>query len=105
MKKRIVLVALIACIAVVGAVAADLTIASQLNVTAMDYCEQFLTFKGALGSNDKDQYVLKPDATSGASRLGSTTAFNPYRTDVLVRRFCPQGSAISSFSVWLTTTH
>jgi len=49
MKKRIALVALIACIAVAGAVAADLTIASQLNVTAMDYANNFFSFKGGTG--------------------------------------------------------
>jgi len=51
----------------------------------------FSASKGALGSNDKDQYVLKPDATSGASKLGSTTAFNPYRTDVLGKTLLPTG--------------
>jgi len=49
MKKRIVLVALIACIAVVGAVAADLTIASQLNVTAMDYANNFFNLQRRAG--------------------------------------------------------
>ncbi|HOV94633.1 MAG TPA: hypothetical protein PLT87_07120 [Spirochaetales bacterium] len=90
MKKRILFVALIAAIAVVGASAADLTISTQVNMKAADYAGNFFTFKGAIGASDKDQYV-PVDATSGASKFRSTETFNPYRTDVQGKKLLPAG--------------
>ncbi|MCE5256042.1 MAG: hypothetical protein LLF89_04265 [Spirochaetaceae bacterium] len=91
MKKRIALIALIAFAATAGAFAADLTISTQVNLTAMDYANNFFTFKGSVGASDKDQYVPKADATSGASKLESTVTFNPYRTDVQGKKLLPAG--------------
>jgi hypothetical protein len=58
--------------------AADLTIDMQVNTAAKDYANNYLTFKGANNSVDKDQF----DATAGASKLLSTELFNSYRYDV-----------------------
>jgi hypothetical protein len=57
--------------------AADLTIDMQVNTTAQDYANNYLTFTGALNSVQKDQ----ADATSGASKQFSTEVFNAYRYD------------------------
>jgi len=91
MKRQMVLIALIAAVAVVGVSAADLTISTQVNLSSMDYANNFFTFKGAVGASDKDQYQPKADATSGASKLGSTVSFNPYRTDVQGKKLLPAG--------------
>ena len=89
--KKIAVLALLACIVAAGAYAADLTISTQVNLTAMDYANNFFSFKGAVGTSDKDQFALKPDATSGASKLESTVTFNPYRTDVQGKKLIPGG--------------
>jgi hypothetical protein len=90
MKKCIMFFSLFALVAA-GAFAADLTIATQVNLSAADYANNFFTFKGAVGASDKDQFVLSADATSGASKLESTIIFNPYRTDVKGKKLLPAG--------------
>jgi hypothetical protein len=65
-----------------AASAADLTIDMQVNTAAKDYANNYLTFKGANNSVDKDQFVQAADGTSGASKLLSTELFNSYRWDV-----------------------
>jgi hypothetical protein len=81
--KRNLAIACVALLALsaVALSAADLTIEMRLNVTAKDYANNYLTFKGAVNSVEKDQYV-PVDATSGASKLLSTEVFNAYRFDV-----------------------
>jgi hypothetical protein len=66
-----------------SAFAANLSIEWQKNVTALDRANDYFTFKGALGSIVKDQFdpKKKVDAVTGASKLGSTAAFNAYRLD------------------------
>jgi len=91
MKKQIALLVVFAFLIAGGVFAADLTISTQVNVIAEDSAQNFFTFKGAIGASDKDQFVLKPDATSGASKLGSTVTFNPYRTDVQGKKLMPAG--------------
>lgn len=90
MKKRIALVAVLVLVAA-GAFAADLTIATQVNLAVADYANNFFTFKGSVGASDKDQFVLSADATSGASKLESTVIFNPYRMDVKGKKLLPAG--------------
>lgn len=90
MQRRLILVLILAMVA--GSVfAADLTISTQVNVTAPDYASNFFTFKGLVGASEKDQYVQSADATSGASKLESTVTFNPYRTDVKGKKLLPAG--------------
>ncbi len=84
MKKRNVVLLCVAffALAAVALSAADLTIQMQVNTTARDYANNYLTFKGAVNSVEKDQFVPGADATSGASKLASTEVFNAYRFDV-----------------------
>lgn len=91
MNKKIVVIATLIMIAAVGAFAADLTIATQVNLKEADYANNFFTFKGGNGSADKDLFVPGPDATSGASKLESTVVFNSYRTDVKGKKLIPAG--------------
>lgn len=72
------------------AFAADLTISTQVNLKTADYANNFFSFKGSVGTSDKDQYIAV-DATTGASKLGSTDTFNPYRTDVKGKKLLPAG--------------
>ncbi len=82
MKRNVALVcAALFALTAVALSAADLTIQMQVNTTAKDYTANYLTFKGAVNSVEKDQYV-PVDATSGASKLLSTEVFNAYRFDV-----------------------
>jgi hypothetical protein len=67
--------------------AADLTIDMQVNTAAKDYANNYLTFKGANNSVEKDQFVA--DGTSGASKLLSTELFNSYRFDVRGKKTMP----------------
>jgi hypothetical protein len=89
MSKKIIL--LVAALVLAGAAAfgADLSISSQVNVTSQDYANNFLTFKGAVGSVMKDQFGPGADANSGASKLMSTEFFNPYRSDVMGKKTLP----------------
>ncbi len=82
--KRNALLLLVAVFVLSGAAlfAADLTINYQVNTVAKDYTGNYLSFKGAINSIDKDQFVPGADATSGASKLESTEVFNAYRFDV-----------------------
>jgi hypothetical protein len=82
MKKIVLTAVALVALAAVGAWAADLTIDMQVNAVAKDYAGNFLTFKGAIVSVDKDQFAPGADATSGASKLKSTEDFNAYRFDV-----------------------
>ena len=91
MKLRTLAVLLMLLAGAASAFAADLVIATQVNLAAADAANNFFTFKGAVGASDKDQYVLSADATSGASKLKSTTTFNPYRTDVKGKKLLPAG--------------
>ncbi len=82
MKRNVALIcAALFALTAVALSAADLTIQMQVNTTAKDYTGNYLTFKGAVNSVEKDQYV-PVDATSGASKLLSTEVFNAYRFDV-----------------------
>jgi hypothetical protein len=74
-----------------AASAADLTIDMQVNTAAKDYANNYLTFKGANNSVDKDQFVLAADGTTGASKLLSTELFNSYRFDVRGKKTIPGG--------------
>ncbi len=69
--------------------AADLAIDAQVNTAAQDYAGNYLSFKGAVNSVDKDQFAAGTDATSGASKLASTEVFNAYRFDVKGRPTMP----------------
>jgi hypothetical protein len=60
-----------------------------VNTTAQDYAGNYLTFKGAVNSVEKDQFAAGTDATSGASKLASTEVFNAYRFDVKGRPTMP----------------
>jgi hypothetical protein len=92
MKRRttLVLVCMFA-LAAVALSAADLTIDMQVNTAAKDYSGNYLTFKGAIASVEKDQFAPGADATSGASRLASTEVFNAYRFDVKGKQTMPSG--------------
>ncbi len=91
MRKAFVLAigALLLCALVASA--ADLTIDMQVNTAAKDYAKNYLTFKGANNSVDKDQFVLAADGTSGASKMLSTGLFNSYRFDVKGKKTMPGG--------------
>jgi hypothetical protein len=78
-------------LAAFGLSAADLTIDMQVNTAAKDYIGNFLTFKGAIASVEKDQFAPGADATSGASKLASTEVFNAYRFDVKGKQTMPGG--------------
>jgi hypothetical protein len=83
MNKKLVLLCLAAfTLAAMAVSAADLTIDMQVNTTAKDYTNNYLTFKGLVNSVEKDQFAPGADATSGASKLLSTEVFNAYRFDV-----------------------
>jgi hypothetical protein len=69
--------------------AADLTIDMRVNTAAKDYANNYLTFKGANNSVDKDQFVPATDGTTGASKLLSTELFNSYRFDVRGKKTMP----------------
>jgi len=69
--------------------AADLAIEMQVNTTAQDYAGNYLTFKGAVNTVEKDRFAAGTDATSGASKLASTEIFNGYRFDVKGRPTMP----------------
>ncbi len=77
--------------------AADLTIEYQMNTTGPDLANNFLSFKGAVGTVVKDQYDptkvegTGADAITGASKLMSTEIFNAYRTDVQGKKTMPSG--------------
>jgi len=75
--------------------AADLTIDWQFNLAGKDYANNYLSFKGAAASVERDQYV-PVDATTGASRFKSTATFNAYRTDAQGKKTMP-GSLRSFF--------
>jgi hypothetical protein len=81
MKKTLALCVALLGLAAVGSFAADLTIDMQVNTTAQDYANNYLTFSGKLNSVAKDQFAPGTDATSGASKLSSTEIFNGYRFD------------------------
>ena len=91
MYKKLCSIAVLVLLVSSGAFAADLTIATQVNLTAADYANNFFTFKGSNGASDKDQFVPAADATSGASKLESTVTFNTYRTDVKGKKLVPAG--------------
>lgn len=91
MRRKLLVVMALTLLVVAGAFAADLTISTQVNLTAADYANNFFTFKGSNGASDKDQFVLGPDAVSGASKLESTVTFNTYRTDVKGKKLIPAG--------------
>jgi hypothetical protein len=89
-RTTLTLVCLFALVAVALS-AADLTIDMQVNTAAKDYVGNYLTFKGAIASVEKDQFAPGADATSGASKLASTEVFNAYRFDVKGRQTMPSG--------------
>ena len=77
MRTRSVLLIAAFVLCAFAASAADLTIDMQVNVAAKDYANNYLTFKGANNSVEKDQFVV--DGTSGASKLLSF--YIPYATE------------------------
>ena len=89
MRTRSVLLIAAFVLCAFAASAADLTIDMQVNVAAKDYANNYLTFKGANNSVEKDQFVV--DGTSGASKLLSTELFNSYRFDVRGKKTMPGG--------------
>lgn len=92
MKRKIaLLVALSLFVSAFGLFAADLSIDMQVNVTAKDYANNYLTFTGAPVKVAKDQFVPGPDAVSGASKLESTSLFNIYRFDIFGGKLLPGG--------------
>jgi hypothetical protein len=74
-----------------AAFAADLTIESQVNLTAKDYANNFLTFKGGIATVEKDQVVPSADAATSASKKDSTELFNAYRFDAKGKKTLPGG--------------
>jgi hypothetical protein len=82
MRTRFVLPVAAFLLCAFFASAADLTIDMRVNTAAKDYANNYLTFKGANNSVDKDQFVPAADGTTGASKLLSTELFNSYRYDV-----------------------
>jgi hypothetical protein len=91
MRKTMLMCAAILALAAVSLSAADLTIAMQVNLAAKDYANNSLSFKGGIASIEKDQFIPGADATSGASRLASTSVFNAYRFDVKGKATLPSG--------------
>jgi hypothetical protein len=91
MRTRSVLLIAAFVLCAFAASAADLTIDMQVNTAAKDYANNYLTFKGANNSVDKDQFVLAADGTTGASKLLSTELFNSYRFDVRGKKTIPGG--------------
>jgi hypothetical protein len=91
MRTRSVLLIAAFVLCAFAASAADLTIDMQVNTAAKDYANNYLTFKGANNSVDKDQFVLAADGTTGASKLLSTELFNSYRFDVRGKKTMPGG--------------
>src|SRR5512136_2712442 len=87
MRTRSVLLIAAFVLCAFAAAAADLAIDMQVNVAAKDYANNYLTFKGANNSVDRDQFVA--DGTSGASKLLSTELFNSYRFDVRGKKTMP----------------
>jgi hypothetical protein len=87
MRTRSVLLIAAFVLCTFFASAADLTIDMQVNTATQDYANNFLTFKGANNSVEKDQFVV--DGTSGASKLLSTELFNSYRFDVRGKKTMP----------------
>jgi hypothetical protein len=81
-KKITVLIMALFALSAFALSAADLTIDMQVNTTAQDYANNYLTFTGAINSVAKDQFVAGADATTGASKQLSTEVFNGYRFDV-----------------------
>jgi hypothetical protein len=99
MNRKIALIsALFLLVAAVGAFAADLTIDYQVNTTAKDYANNFLTFQGKPVSAVKDQFVAGPDGVSGASKAESTAMFNVYRWDIFAGKLLP--GAFRSFLLY-----
>lgn len=80
-----------------GLFAADLSIDYQVNTTGPDVANNYLSFKGAVGTVTKDQYdptktiTEGADTITGASKLMSTEVFNAYRTDVQGKKTMPSG--------------
>jgi len=70
-----------------GLSAADLVIDYQMNVSAADDANNYLSFTGKPVSVKKDQF----DAVTGASKLESTAMFNVYRFDVQGGKALPGG--------------
>jgi hypothetical protein len=91
MSKRLTTILVLTLLAA-GLWAADLSISMQVNTTAKDYANNFLTFQGKPVSVVKDQYAPgATDAVSGASKLESTAMFNVYRFDIFGGKLLPGG--------------
>ncbi len=88
MKKRAIILFVAAfALSAIALSAADLTIAYQVNTTAQDYANNFLTFQGKAVSAVKDQF----DAATSASKMESTALFNVYRFDIFGGKLLPGG--------------
>lgn len=98
MNKKFALVAALVLLCIAGAFAADLTIDLQVNTTAKDYANNYLTFTGGAVKIVKDQFVEKTDGTTGASKLESTPMFNVYRWDAFGGKLLP--GAFRSFLLY-----
>lgn len=92
MRRKLMTILALALIgSTVAAFAADLSIDYQVNTTAKDYANNYLTFTGAPVKVVKDQFAPGPDAVSGASKLESTSLFNVYRFDIFGGKLLPGG--------------
>jgi hypothetical protein len=90
-KNRVFTLSLCLILGAAGLWAADLSIEMQVNTSAKDYANNFLTFKGKAVNVVKDQFDEKPDAVSSASKLESTALFNIYRFDIFGGKLLPGG--------------
>ena len=76
--KKITIIALALVFCAMAVSAADLAVYVQVNLTQQDDANNYLTFKGANNSVEKDSF----DAVAGASKGLATELFNSYRRDV-----------------------
>ena len=95
-KRSRMLRRVLACLMLLAAVAGiaftqtpDFRVELQLNVARQDYDNNYLSFIGPIRyiSTQRDQF----DATTGASKNGSTALFQPYNVDVMNRKAFPAG--------------
>jgi hypothetical protein len=75
MRTRSVLLIAAFVLSAFAASAADLTIDMQVNTAAKDYANNYLTFKGANNSVDKDQFVAAADGAIMVRYLHRGTAY------------------------------
>lgn len=86
MKKMIALI-VTSAVLVAGALAADLTVDAQFDLTGKDIAGSYFSFKSAIVSLEKDQV----DAVTGASKHEGTVKWNYLRPDVKGKSTFPAG--------------